>query len=37
MNRLLEELAKGARTPFWVFGLPAIVIGLANLLPRMSA
>lgn len=37
MNRLREELAKGARTPFWVVGIPTIVIGLANLLPRMSA
>lgn len=37
MNRLVEELRKGARTQFWLVGVPVIVIGLANLLPRISA
>ena len=37
MNRLREALSEGARVQFWVLGIPAIVIGLANLLPRISA
>ena len=37
MNWLANKLSEGARVQFYVLGLPMIVIGLANLLPRISA
>lgn len=36
MNRLVEALREGARIQFWAFGIPAIVILLANLLAVQS-